>query len=988
MKTIFSLFLLAVLACRIDAVPVYPGTAPGRAALSEASSGGQTAYALSNALLRASYVHDRKAGRLSLGGISVQGKAVAASEGTLFIINLKDGASLRSEDMTLQSISTGYDPGGKKAVKAADRLPSRYLDATFVRDAVTVRWRAVLHDGSHYLRTEMNISSTEALEANSVIAMRYPVLPNGGAVVVRGTAKSGNPVTSPDIFCGLETPTGINSVTLPSGSGVDWNPFAWTPASWTELADSSIIPEGMTALDGTAPGMDRLTTYEGAVSYASAGTDTVTFRYASGTHRLNMVGVQLLDEGGAVVSQDIHPGYTGSASSGNSYTLQVPAAGTYRLRYWVETKTETITSSGTVGHSLSPSLVEEEAANDPWLVQGRWPCSATLEPDASETLRVWEISSVIGVLAPGQERRSVLVYTERQRAVPYRSMVHYNSWYELNINRNGGSWQNRMQESQCLPVVEAWKKNLFDAHGISVDAFVWDDGWDDFDSLWNFHPGFPDGFSTLNAECLKQGAGIGAWLGPTGGYAPAQGSRLKAWKAQHPEAPAFNLSNSVYFDGFTDRCKFMVRNYDMRYFKFDGIGSDAEGIINVIRELRTERQDLYFNCTVGTWASPFWFMYADSTWRDGNDYQERGDGDADGNGHRNKWLTYRDDQIYATFVSKSPLCTLNSLMFHGVIHSSHGGPDAMSKELESVKWEMRLSTACGSSLQELYLDKDLMTAEHWAELARCIAWFRSNRDVLPDVHWVGRDPWDGSRAEEDRGGIYGWASWNRDKATLALRNSSKAPHSYTFTLRQALDIPAANNDPVSLRAVHEDQASHPELTGKSLSPDTAVTVTMQPYEVIVFDTGADRISPGTAWDAWIASNLGGDDADDETLAAQTADPDGDGIANLMEFALGGDMLKPDRLNGRKGEKALITHGMEEGPVLTMTFAPNPDAAGVVAYTAQFSDDLENWEDLPVELPEEAEQTPTPVTVKDPRASAGASRRFVRLKVEMKRNAEE
>ncbi len=946
--------------------------------MTETASGNQTVYRVSNALLSATYVYDRQMGKLTFGDLSVQGKTVATSENTLFIINLKDGSCLRSENMTLQSVSSGYDPGDRKAVKAADRIPSRYLEAVFAEGAVTVRWRAVLHNGSHYLRTEMKISSSEVLEANNVIAMRYPVLPNGGAVVVRGTAKSGNPVTSPDVFCGLETPTGVNFVTLPSGSsGGDWNPFSWSPSSWTDVTDSTLIPEDMKTVNGTKLNMDKLTTCEGAVSYTAAGTDTVTFRYASGNHRLNMVGVQLLDEHGSVISQDIHAGYTGGSASQNSYTLQIPAAGTYRLRYWVETQTETITSSGTIEHSLSPTLaVEEDAPNDPWLVQGRWPRSAALQPDASETLRVWEISSVIGVLAPGQERRSVLAYTERQRAVPYRSMVHYNSWYELNINRNGGSWQNRMQESQCLPVVEAWKKNLFDLHQVGLDAFVWDDGWDDFDSLWNFHPGFPDGFSKLNTECLKQGAGQGAWLGPTGGYAPAQSSRLSAWKAQHPEAPAFNLSNSVYFEGFTDRCKFMVRNYDMRYFKFDGIGSDAEGIINVIRELRTEREDLYFNCTVGTWASPFWYMYADSTWRGDTDYGERGTG----NENRHKWLTYRDYWIYTNYVSQSPLCPLNSLMFHGLIVSANGPPRVMDRSLESVKWEMRISVACGSSLQELYVDKDLMTEAHWAELARCIKWYRSNQDVLVDTHWVGGHPYNGSD-----GSIYGWASWNRDKAALTLRNSSSSIKTLTFTLRQVLDIPPANRDAVALRAVYSDQTEHQEITNQPLDPDTTVTVKMAPYEIVVFDTGENRTSPKTAWDGWIATNLGGEDANNKALAAETADPDGDGIVNLMEFALGGDMLKPDRLNGREGDTALITHGMEEGHVLTMTFTPNPDAVGVVRYTAQFSNDLTTWEDVPVELPEEAAKTPTPVTVKEPDAAAAIPRRFARLKVEMMDN---
>jgi len=39
--------------------------------------------------------------------------------------------------------------------------------------------------------------------------------------------------------------------------------------------------------------------------------------------------------------------------------------------------------------------------------------------------------------------------------------------------------------------------------------------------------------------------------------------------------------------------------------------------------------------------------------------------------------------------------------------------------------------------------------------------------MLPDAHWVGGNPWDGSKAN-----VYGWAAWNGEKATLALRNPS------------------------------------------------------------------------------------------------------------------------------------------------------------------------------------------------------------------------
>ncbi len=40
-------------------------------------------------------------------------------------------------------------------------------------------------------------------------------------------------------------------------------------------------------------------------------------------------------------------------------------------------------------------------------------------------------SSVIGVAREGQMRRDFLAYLERERAHPYRTFLHYNSWYDL-----------------------------------------------------------------------------------------------------------------------------------------------------------------------------------------------------------------------------------------------------------------------------------------------------------------------------------------------------------------------------------------------------------------------------------------------------------------------------------------------------------------------------------------------------------------------------
>ena len=35
-----------------------------------------------------------------------------------------------------------------------------------------------------------------------------------------------------------------------------------------------------------------------------------------------------------------------------------------------------------------------------------------------------------------------------------------------------------MTEEQCLAVLKDWQEQFFQKRGMSIDAFVWDDGWD------------------------------------------------------------------------------------------------------------------------------------------------------------------------------------------------------------------------------------------------------------------------------------------------------------------------------------------------------------------------------------------------------------------------------------------------------------------------------------------------------------------------------
>ncbi|MGH9640513.1 MAG: enterotoxin, partial [Bryobacteraceae bacterium] len=116
-------------------------------------------------------------------------------------------------------------------------------------------------------------------------------------------------------------------------------------------------------------------------------------------------------------------------------------------------------------------------------------------------------SSVVGVAAPGQLRRDFLAYIEDERAHPYRTFLHYNTWYDL-----GGHYT----EAQALDRIHALGEELVRERHVKLDSFLFDDGWDNPNSVWGFNPDLPDGFTKIHEAAKQYGFGIGVWLSPWG----------------------------------------------------------------------------------------------------------------------------------------------------------------------------------------------------------------------------------------------------------------------------------------------------------------------------------------------------------------------------------------------------------------------------------------------------------------------------------------
>ena len=660
---------------------------PGVAQITQKSN----SYQLVNKVLKASFINT--GGKLYFNGCPELG---LQPDTELFKVLLGDGKTITASEMKLEDVKMVTLAENPSAATASLRYAGKALEARFTYKELSIVWRAVLRNGSHYLRTEMDIQAAKDLPMKGIVAMNYLVAKNSAytAPEVVGNTR-GAILASNHIFAGLETPMGLNSCK---------------------------------------------------------------------------------DEGNAT-------------------------------------------------H-----------------IEGLWRRNTTLKAG-----KTWNISSVVGLVAPKQLRRSFLAYSERERAVAWRPYPVYISWYELNIDRNNAqapSYKGNMTVEQCADVVSHWKTHFYDKYHMAPKAFVWDDGWDQY-GTWTFNPNFPNGFDEPANEAKKMGTGIGAWLGPVGGYGQSGEYRRAYWRSKG----GMQLSNEDYYNFFIRCCTNMIDRYDFRFFKFDGISAqasaigpdegtrgeeNAEAIISIERAVRQKRPDIFLNTTVGTWASPFWFHFTDAVWRQEGDYGEAGDQGTD----RERWITYRDRLVYQNFIQRSPVCPINTLMTHGFILSRWG---AVSKNMDydGIVREMRCAFACGSGMVELYNDYKLMdeikdnqgnAGALWKDLAECIKWQQEQADVLPDAHWVGGNPWDGKKAN-----VYGWAAWNGKKSVLTLRNPSASAQTFTTTLREALDIPAYVRGKITLTHAFNQAELDGMPINKAIDIDTPLVLNLPGSSVFIYN---------------------------------------------------------------------------------------------------------------------------------------------------------
>lgn len=398
-----------------------------------------------------------------------------------------------------------------------------------------------------------------------------------------------------------------------------------------------------------------------------------------------------------------------------------------------------------------------------------------------------EIWPVIIGAASGEEKETIqkdfFKYIEGI-AQPNAFRKQYNSWFD---------YMTDIDEQKVLySFAEIY--HGFEGHGVHLDAYVVDDGWPNYESMWEFNEKFPKGLSKIRWLAKQQHSSLGLWIGPRGGYNGTE-VKMSDWLEAHPEFGSknklfndVNLGDFKYLRHLKSKMLKYQKAYDISYWKIDGWllkpdKPDSSGeyamhtmvpvyefLVELLKDLRAERgkKDFWLNLTSYVNPSPWFLQWVNSLWLQTS--QDVGFTEGAGN-DINRMITYRDIQ-YQEFLERRDLqLPLSSIYSHEPIYAATAHTWYMDHQMyatvkEFEEYLMFISTR-GNAFWEFHYSYSMFDEERWQANARAVQWIEANYDTLKYSRRIGGKP--------DKFEIYGYHCVNPINGTqiLSLRN----PHS-------------------------------------------------------------------------------------------------------------------------------------------------------------------------------------------------------------------
>ncbi len=395
-------------------------------------------------------------------------------------------------------------------------------------------------------------------------------------------------------------------------------------------------------------------------------------------------------------------------------------------------------------------------------------------------------------------------YLDGIRVAPLRPYLLYNSWYDLRAPEMVKAPENVMNEENVRRIIKLFEDKLVRKHGIKLDAFVLDDGWDVYRSDWKLsEEQFPNGLQPIASLLKKMGTDLGIWFGPIGGYSH------RDWRVGWMKAHGYEvvgdqlcLAGKKYKELFKRRVVEFVEKYRVGYYKWDGIQFSCsepdhghptgiysrravmEAVIEMCRAVREKNPGIFLNITSGTWLSPWWLKYANQIWMQGYDY---GYASVPSISRRDRAITYRDYVLYDDFKRKQFWFPISNLMTHGIIKGHLQKLGGEKEPIDKFTDNAVLYFARGITMYELYISPDLLTDAEWNAIAGAIKWAKDRFSILSSyTEMIGGDP--------GKGEAYGYTHFKGHRGILTLRNPSMEAQIVTIKLTPefGLEKDAAN----------------------------------------------------------------------------------------------------------------------------------------------------------------------------------------------------
>ncbi len=431
-------------------------------------------------------------------------------------------------------------------------------------------------------------------------------------------------------------------------------------------------------------------------------------------------------------------------------------------------------------------------------------------------------------------------YVKRIRVAPAEPYTLYNTWYDLRSPRFTDIGKDHvMNQKNIMRIIDALRRNMIEKHGIRLNAFVLDDGWDKYQSAWELRKStFPNGLKPIVDDLKKTNTTLGLWLGPIGGYS-FRNLRVDWMKAHGYETVGGEmcLGGKHYSQLFKKRVVDFAKDDGVGYYKWDGIqfscsqpdhghpvgiySRDAilDTLINISRAVRAVNPHAYLNITSGTWLSPWWVQYANQIWMQGGDY---GYSDVPSLSPRDAAMTYRDLTLYDDFKTNDFWFPIANLMTHGIIKGTLEQLGGANEPLDRFTNEAVLYFARGVSMWELYLSPGILTDGEWNAISTAILWARNRFPILSNTEMIGGDP--GKRE------TYGYVHFRGHEGIVAARNPWIKEASLKVALTPALGF-SPNAKSLVVERVYPDRWISPRL----YSSGESFEIPLDGYETAVYE---------------------------------------------------------------------------------------------------------------------------------------------------------